>query len=64
METETRVPNPYILDEAENQSFLGFQFAALIKLEKCVVFQQLRKRLSLDQHLAHTSRAAATISWM
>jgi len=32
-----------VLNEAENQSFLGYRLGALIYLEKCVVFLQLRK---------------------
>ncbi len=45
METETPA-EPIIVDEAENQSFLGFKFGALINSEKSVDFQQLRKTLS------------------
>lgn len=44
METETPA-EPIIVDEAENQSFLGFKFGALINSEKSVDFQQLRKTL-------------------
>jgi hypothetical protein len=44
METETPAEST-VLDEAENQSFLGFKLKALIHLGKSVVFQQLRKRL-------------------
>jgi hypothetical protein len=44
METETPAES-IVVDEAENQSFLGFKFGAIIDLEKSVVFQQLRKRL-------------------
>ncbi len=45
METETPA-EPIIVDEAENQSFFGFKFGALINSEKSVDFQQLRKTLS------------------
>jgi hypothetical protein len=45
METETPAES-LVVDEAENQSFLGFKFGALIDLEKSVVSQQLRKTLS------------------
>jgi hypothetical protein len=45
METETPAES-IIVDEAENQSFLGFKFGALINSEKSVDFQQLRKTLS------------------
>jgi hypothetical protein len=44
METETPAES-IIVDEAENQSFLGFKFGALINSEKSVDFQQLRKTL-------------------
>jgi hypothetical protein len=43
VEAETSAES-IILDEAENQSFLGFIFGTLINSEKSVVFQQLRKR--------------------
>jgi hypothetical protein len=45
METETPAVS-IVVDEAENQPFLGFKFGALINSEKSVVFQQLRKTLS------------------
>ena len=45
METETPA-EPIVVDEAGNQSFLGFKFGALINSEKSVDFQQLRKTLS------------------
>jgi hypothetical protein len=48
METQTPTES-IVLDEAENQSFLGFKLGALINLEKSVVFQQLRKRRLLQQ---------------
>jgi hypothetical protein len=38
-----------VLDEAENQSFLGSKLGVLIHLEKSVVFQQLRKRLYIPR---------------
>ena len=44
--TNDRDGNPHVLNEAENQSFLGFKFGALINSEKSVDFQQLRKTLS------------------
>jgi hypothetical protein len=37
METETPAES-IVVDEAENQSFLGFKLEALIHLEKTVVF--------------------------
>jgi hypothetical protein len=45
MEMETPAES-IVVDEAENQPFLGFKFGALINSEKSVVFQQLRKTLS------------------
>jgi hypothetical protein len=33
--TNDRDGNPHVLNEAENQSFLGYRLGALIYLEKC-----------------------------
>jgi hypothetical protein len=41
METETPAES-IVVDDAENQSFLGCKFGAPIDLEKSVVFQQLK----------------------
>jgi hypothetical protein len=43
METQTPA-EPIIVDEAENQSFLGFKFGALINSEKVWIFSNCGRR--------------------